>query len=145
MIRAQVRDEYGSGKMSRVQVRDKYGSGQMSRVQVRYEQGSGWKDFQVNLSPELTHAPHLRIKAGLLYLLPESSGKPQMPYFTLFYLNQIKSIFIPTSSHFKALWKTFNKSRLHNLCKETLHIYLHRRLQREFAHIQFFLYIYIYV
>jgi len=27
MIRAQVRDEYGSGKMSRVQFRDEYGSG----------------------------------------------------------------------------------------------------------------------
>ena len=55
-------------------------------------------------------SPHLRLNAGLLYLLPESSGI--LPYFTYTRLNTYLDL-LPVSGFQNciALWKACNKSK----------------------------------
>ena len=54
---------------------------------------------------QLTHAPRLRLKAGLLCLLPE------MPYFTDTRLDLYSDSNLLQFQHFIALWKAYKKKK----------------------------------
>ena len=52
----------------------------------------------------LKHASYFRLKAGLSYLLTDSSGILSMPYFTFTRLNQYLDLPVIEFQHFLALW-----------------------------------------
>ena len=76
---------------------------------------------------KLAHASHLRLNAGLFYLMPEFSG---YCLNAIFYIYQAKSKFKPASSYwistFYGILKAFSKNKQ---IAQFSHRFLHRRLK----------------